>query len=144
MSSPMPPTAIVAQMMEHDAFSKWLGIEVLEVEAGYCKISMQVRPEMVNGFGILHGGVSFSFADSAFAFASNSRGQHAVSVDTSINHLAAVQIGDVLTAVAEELDVGRKLAHYQVIVFRKPEEKVALFKGMVYRKDQAWEIQSKD
>ena len=140
----MPPTAIVAQMMEHDAFSKWLGIEVLEVEAGYCKISMQVRPEMVNGFGILHGGVSFSFADSAFAFASNSRGQHAVSVDTSINHLAAVHIGDVLTAVAEELDVGRKLAHYQVTVFRKPEEKVALFKGMVYRKDQAWEIQSKD
>lgn len=134
----MKPDAIVAQMMQEDAFSQWLGIEVLEVGAGYSKIQMQIRPEMVNGFGIAHGGISFSFADSAFAFASNSRGQHAVSVDTSINHLAVVRVGDVLTAVAEELHLGRRLAHYQVSVYRGAEEKVALFKGMVYRKEQTW------
>ena len=134
----MTPEEIVEEMMKNDAFSKWLGIEVIMVEAGYCKLQMTVRPEMVNGFGILHGGVSFSFADSAFAFASNSQGRHAVSVDTSINHLAAVQIGDVLTAEAEELDLRHKLAHYQVTVYRRQQEKVALFKGMVYRKKEEW------
>lgn len=128
-------------MMKDDAFSQWLGIEILETALGSCKIRMQVRPEMVNGFRIAHGGITFSFADSAFAFASNSRGRHAVSVDTAINHLAAVKIGDVLTAVAEELDLGRRLAHYQVTVYRGDSEKVALFKGMVYRKDQLWEAE---
>ncbi len=139
MNNQMSPAAIVERMIEFDAFSQWLGIEVLETGLGYSKIQMTVRPEMVNGFRIAHGGITFSFADSAFAFASNSRGKHAVSVDTSINHLAAVKIGDILIAEAEELDVGRRLAHYQVTVYRGEGEKVALFKGMVYRKDQLWE-----
>lgn len=135
----LSPQEIVARMMATDAFSNWLGIEVLECREGYSKIKMTVRPEMVNGFGIAHGGITFSFADSAFAFASNSRGRHAVSVDTSINHLQAGKIGDQLTAVAEELSLGHRLAHYQVTVYRAGQEKIALFKGMVYRKEQSWE-----
>ncbi|MEL6971552.1 MAG: hotdog fold thioesterase [Bacteroidota bacterium] len=138
MPEPMTPNEIIDAMLKGDAFSQWLGVEVLAVEAGYCKIRMRVRPEMVNGFGILHGGVSFSFADSAFAFASNSRGRHAVSVDTSISHLAAVQVGDTLIAEAEELDLQHKLAHYQVTVYRNQDDKMALFKGMVYRKREEW------
>lgn len=141
MNSQLSPAAIVERMIEFDAFSQWLGIEVLETGLGYSKIRMQVRPEMVNGFRIAHGGITFSFADSAFAFASNSRGRHAVSVDTSINHLLAVKIGDELIAEAEELNLGHRLANYQVTVYRGTDEKVALFKGMVYRKDQVWEAQ---
>lgn len=129
---------IVRQMLSKDAFSKWLGIVVLETAPGFSRIRMVVRPEMVNGFGIGHGGITFSFADSAFAFASNSRGQHAVSIDTAIHHLAPVQVGDVLIATATEQHLGRRLGHYQVEVSREGGELVALFKGMVYRKDRSW------
>ena len=134
----MTPKEIVDEMMNNDAFSKWLGSEIITVKAGYWQIQMRVRPEMLNGFGILHGGVSFSFADSAFAFASNSQGRHAVSVDTHISHLAAVKAGEVLTAEAIEMNQQHKLAHYQVIVYRDRTEKVALFNGTVYRKKEEW------
>lgn len=138
MENKLSGKEIVNQMLAKDAFSQWLGIEVLEVAPGYCKIKMLIRPEMVNGFGIAHGGISFSFADSALAFACNSRGQHAVSIDTAINHLAPVKVGDQLVAIASEQHLGRRLAHYQVEVNRGEGELVALFKGMVYRKDQPW------
>jgi acyl-CoA thioesterase len=138
MKNKMSAEEIARQMLRKDAFSQWLGIELLEIAPGFSRIQMVVRPEMVNGFGIGHGGITFSLADSAFAFASNSRGQHAVSVDTAINHLAPVQVGDTLIATAKEQHLGRRLAHYQVEVNRQGEELVALFKGMVYRKDRDW------
>jgi acyl-CoA thioesterase len=130
---------IVDQMMAKDAFSQWLGIEILEVAPGFSRIQMRVRAEMVNGFGIGHGGITFSFADSAFAFASNSRGQHAVSIDTAINHLAPVKVGDDLIATAREQHLGQRLAHYQVEVSSGNGDLVALFKGMVYRKNEFWQ-----
>lgn len=139
MEDKMSAEDIVGQMLRKDAFSKWLGIEVLETAPGYSCIQMVVRPEMANGFGIAHGGITFSFADSAFAFASNSRGLHAVSIDTAIHHLAPVQVGDVLIATAKEQHLGRRLGHYQVDVSRNDGELVALFKGMVYRKDRNWD-----
>jgi acyl-CoA thioesterase len=138
MSTPPTATEIVDQMMAHDAFSQWLGIERLAEAPGACSLRMQVRPDMLNGFGIAHGGVTFSFADSALAFASNSQGQHAVSIETSINHLAPVHSGDWLIATARELHRSQRLAHYQVEVTRENGEKVALFKGIVYRKKQHW------
>ncbi len=144
MEHKMSAEEIVGQMLSKDAFSNWLGIEVLEIAPGFSRIQMVVRPEMVNGFGIGHGGISFSFADSAFAFASNSRGQHAVSIDTAINHLAPVQVGDVLVATAKEQHLGRRLGHYQVEIRREAEELVALFKGVVYRKDQSWGTTERD
>ena len=131
---------IVDAMYENDAFSQWLGIERLESAPGFSKVRMKVRKEMTNGFGIAHGGISFSLADSAFAFASNSRGQHAVSIDTSIYHAAAIHVGDVLTAEAVEENLGKRLAHYRVTVKNQNDEVVGLFKGMVYRKNQVWEV----
>ena len=139
MDNLLPPHEIIDRMLAKDAFSQWLGIECLSIGPGYCTLKMTVRREMVNGFGVAHGGISFSFADSAFAFASNSRGRHAVSVDTSINHLAPVMVGDVLTAKAVELHLGGRLAHYEVVICRADGTKVALFKGMVYRKNDLWE-----
>lgn len=131
---------IVNAMLEKDAFSQWLGISILEVAEGQAKIQMKIRAEMVNGFGIAHGGIAFSFADSAFAFASNSHGVHAVSIDSSMAHLKAVQVGDVLTAQSQEIKVGRTTANYLVHVFNQDNIQVALFKGTVFRLDKKWKL----
>jgi acyl-CoA thioesterase len=63
------PEDIVAQMYENDYFSQWLGIERLEVRAGYCRLGLEIRRDMLNGFGLAHGGIAYSLADSALAFA---------------------------------------------------------------------------
>ncbi len=125
------------QMMEGDAFSKWLGIEMIEVREGYARMKMTVRDEMLNGHGVMHGGISFSLADSAFAFASNSHGQKAVSIETSINHTKAVFSGDDLIATAEKESLSRSVGFYLVRVMRG-EELVGLFKGVVYRRAEEW------
>ena len=124
---------IVNNMYAADAFSQWLGIEIMEIGVGTCIISMTVRPEMVNGYGVAHGGITFSFADSAFAFASNSHGRKAVSIETSISHTRPVQVGDRLTAVAIELNLGNTIGIYQVVVKNQDNKTVALFKGNVFR-----------
>ncbi len=130
---------IVNKMYKNDAFSQWLGINFLDMGIGYCKINMMVRPEMTNGFGIAHGGISFSFADSAFAFASNSHGQHAVSIETSISHTKALMVGDTITAEATLKSRSKRLGIYDVVVKNQQEEIVALFKGTVFIKDTYWE-----
>lgn len=132
---------IVEKMYNADEFSQWLGIERIEEKPGYAILQMVVRPEMVNGFGIAHGGITYSLADSAFAFASNSRGKKAVSIETSINHLKTVYPGDLLRAEAEETSLGKKIAVYHVKVLRG-EELVAHFKGVVYRKEEDWIIEN--
>ena len=133
------PEKIVAAMMAEDTFSQWLGIEILEVKEGYCKIKMKVREEMLNGHRVMHGGISFSLADSAFAFASNSHGQKAVSIETSINHVKPVFEGDELIAIAEKENISKSLGQYLVRVSRG-EELVGLFKGLVFRKQEQWSI----
>lgn len=135
----MSPLAIFQAMYGQDPFSQWLGIELLHIGPGTCSLRMQVRAEMLNGFGVAHGGITFSLADSAFAFASNSRGQHALSVHCGVQHTAPVREGDVLTAVAQEDQLGAKLANYSVRIENQKGETVALFQGMVYRKSRAWE-----
>lgn len=127
------------QMYDQDAFSQWLGIEILEVAAGSAKLRMMVREEMTNGFKIAHGGITYSLADSAFAFASNSQGRHAVSVETSISHLAPVNIGDTLIAEAKEEKLGHKIGVYQIRIQNQRDELVASFKGTVYRTSKTWE-----
>ncbi len=131
---------IVEKMYENDAFSQWLGIEIVEIRPGYAKLKMRTRPEMLNGFGILHGGISFSFADSAFAFACNSRGRHAFSVDTSIAHLKKVKADEILFAVAAEVNLSHKIGLYEVRVLNEAEEPVALFKGSNYRSSREWDV----
>ena len=131
---------IARQMMEGDAFSQWLGIEALEIREGYARMKMTVRDEMLNGHGVMHGGISFSLADSAFAFASNSHGQKAVSIETSINHTKAVFSGDELIATAEKESLSRSVGFYLVRVARG-DELVGLFKGVVYRRQEEWETE---
>jgi acyl-CoA thioesterase len=92
--SDISPETVVQAMVNNDAFSKWLGIQVLAIKEGYSKITMKVRPEMMNGLGVVHGGVAFSFADSAFAFACNNRNQLSLALDTSIQFLKPVHVGD--------------------------------------------------
>ena len=128
----------IDRMLKNDAFSIWLGINVLEIKKGYCIAEMTVRDEMTNGFKIAHGGITYSFADSAFAFASNSQGKHAVSLETSISHLKKVESGDILTAVAKEINLTQKTGLYQIEIHNQYQELVAQFKGIVYRKSQDW------
>ena len=129
------PTAkeVVTHMMENDLFSQWLGIEVLDIKDGYSKIKMTVREEMINGFGIVHGGIAFSLSDSAFAFACNNRNNLSVALDTSINFTKPVHVGDVLTAEAKELHNGKSTGLYHITVTNQRDHVVALFKGTCFR-----------
>ncbi|MBI3138295.1 MAG: hydroxyphenylacetyl-CoA thioesterase PaaI [Sphingobacteriales bacterium] len=128
--------AVVDHMMKNDLFSQWLGIEVLEIKEGRSKIKMTIRPEMVNGFGIIHGGIAFSLADSAFAFACNNRNVLSVALDTSINFVRPVHVGDVLTAQATELHNGKSTGLYQIEIKNQKDHVVAVFKGLCYRTDK--------
>ncbi len=127
------PADVVQHMMQHDLFSQWLGIEVLETKEGYSKIKMIVRAEMINGFGIVHGGVAFSLADSAFAFACNNRNNLSVALDTSINFIKPVHVGDSLTAEAKELHNGRTTGLYHINILNQHDHTIAIFKGTCFR-----------
>ncbi|MEI2749043.1 MAG: hydroxyphenylacetyl-CoA thioesterase PaaI [Ferruginibacter sp.] len=130
-------SAVVTHMMQHDLFSQWLGIEVLEVREGYSKIKMTVRPEMINGFGIVHGGIAFSMADSAFAFACNNRNVLSVALDTSINFIKPVHVGDVLTAQAKEIHNGKSTGLYHISIQNQHDHEVAIFKGTCFRTNKS-------
>lgn len=128
--------AVVSHMMENDLFSQWLGIELVLIKEGYSKIKMTVRKEMINGFGIVHGGIAFSLADSAFAFACNNRNILSMALDTSINFLKPVHVGDELTAEATELHNGRTTGLYHIRISNQHDQEVAIFKGLCYRTEK--------
>ena len=132
------PQKITNQMLGNDAFSKWLGIEVLEISEGSCELQLTVRQEMTNGFDIAHGGITYSLADSALAFASNSHGRKSVSVETSISHTKPSIVGDILTAKAVEKSLSNKIAIYEITIANQNNIIVALFKGTVYRTSKEW------
>src|ERR1700741_4311953 len=129
---------VVDKMYNSDWFSQWLGIERLVVEEGRCVLRMKIRKEMLNGFGIAHGGITYSLADSGLAFASNSAGTQSVSIETSISHTKKGNEGDVLIAEAKELMSTGKTGIYDVVVKNQEHEIVALFKGTVYRTSKMW------
>src|SRR5688572_19339568 len=133
MSEQAMAERVVAAMLEQDEFSRWLGIDVTHVAPNAATVRMTVRPEMVNGFGVCHGGIAFSVADSALAFASNTHGRVTVSVENSIRYPAPVRPGDVLTATAVEESAGQRLAFFTVTVRKDDGEAVGLFRGTVYR-----------
>ncbi len=124
---------VVSHMMENDFFSQWMDVKVLEIKEGYSKIQMSIRKEMVNGFGIIHGGIPFSLADSAFAFACNNRNNLSVALDVTITFMKPVNPGDVLTAEAKEIHNGRSTGVYLILVTNQDNEQVALFKGTCFR-----------
>ena len=133
MNENLLATNVVNHMMENDYFSQWMGVQVLEVKEGYSRISMIIRKEMVNGFGIVHGGLPFSLADSAFAFACNNRNNLSVALDVTITFTKAVNVGDELTAEAKEVHNGRSTGVYLITVTNQKNEHVALFKGTCFR-----------
>ncbi len=134
----LTPEQIFHRMFDQDAFSQWMGMELLAVGPGSCSLRMPVRPEMLNGFGVAHGGITFSLADSAFAFACNSHGRHAVSIHCTVEHVAPVRAGDVLTATATEEHLGNSLSNYAIRVERADGAPVAFFRGVAYRKKTEW------
>lgn len=124
---------VVDHMMDSDLFSQWLGIEIKEVKEGYSKIKMKLRSEMINGFGVIHGGIAFSLGDSAFAFACNNRNNLSMALDTSITFTKSAQPGDELTAEAKELHNGRSTGLYLITITNQHNVQVALFKGTCFR-----------
>lgn len=131
---------IVNKMMAEDKFSLWLGIETVLIEQGHCILKMKIRSEMVNGFGIAHGGIAFSFADSALAFASNAYGRLSVALECSISFAVAVNVNDELTCEARELSLTNKTGTYHIEISNQKNEKVAFFKGTVYRTSKEWDV----
>ena len=132
---------VINTMMKNDFFSQWLAIRIIEEKEGYCKLGMEVRKEMLNGFGIAHGGITYSLADSALAFASNSKGRKSVSIETSISHIVSLKEKDSIIAEANCETETDKLGHYKVKVYLEndPGKTVALFKGIVYKTSKNWE-----
>ena len=124
-------------MLSQDAFSQWLGIEILECEIGRCKLGMTIRKDMLNSMNKAHGGISYSLADTAFGFAANTHGKYAVSIETSINHIEALDEGDYLIAESLIEKVNNKLG-FNIIEVKRGDELVALFKGVVYRTQKDW------
>jgi acyl-CoA thioesterase len=125
--------ACAQAMFERDAASRALGMAIEEARPGYARVSMPVTATMVNGHAIAHGGMTFSLADSAFAFACNSRNEPNVALQASISYISAVKLGDVLVAEAQERSSKARTGVYDVIVTRGKGELIALFRGVCYR-----------
>lgn len=134
----MEGTTIPYKMLSQDAYSSWLGIEILSCEIGRVKVGMTIRKEMLNSMDKAHGGISYALADTAFGFSANTHGRYAVSIETSINHIEALHLGDYITAEAT-LDVQKTKVGFNIVEVKKGDELVALFKGVVYRTNKNWE-----
>jgi len=132
------PEEIVGIMLKKDAFSKWMEIKLAYINLGACEIKTTVHAEMLNGFEILHGGITYSLSDSALAFASNSYGNKCVSIESSISHLRPAKVGDVLTAIAKEINRGKTVAVYEVTIINQDFKKVSHFKGTVHISAEIW------
>lgn len=124
-------------MAGQDRAARSLGIELEEVWAGGCRMSMRVREDMLNAVGLTHGGVTFTLADAAFAVASNSHGRVAVALNANITYTAASRAGETLTATAVEESCGARTATYRVDVRNRAGELMGLFTGTVYRRSDA-------
>ncbi len=135
---------VIDHMLANDAFTRWLGAGLVEVGIGRCTLRMTVRDEMVNGFGVAHGGIAYSLADSAMAFACNGSGRVTVALDTSMSYPAAVLVGDELVAVAEEESHTSRLGFYRVVVKKQDDTIVALFRGTVYRTQRMHDLESRE
>jgi acyl-CoA thioesterase len=133
----MQGAEIPHKMLSLDHFSQWLGMEILEAGIGKCKLGLRIRKDMINSMGKAHGGITYSLADSAFGFAANSLGKYAVSIETSIYHIEALEEGDYIEAQSI-IEVTRTKVGFHVVEVKRGEEIVALFKGVVYRTSKDW------
>lgn len=130
---------IPKKMLSQDPYSTWLGIEILEVSLGKCKVGLTIRPEMLNSMQKAHGGITYALADTAFGFAANTYGKYAVSIETSINHIEALGVDDYITAEST-VEVTKNRLGFHYVEVKRGEEIVALFKGVVYRTSKEWDL----
>jgi acyl-CoA thioesterase len=135
----MEGAKIPYKMLSQDPYSSWLGIEIISCEVGRVKVGMTIREEMLNSMNKAHGGISYTLADTAFGFTANTHGKYAVSIETSINHIEALDKGDYITAEAT-LDLQKTNIGFNVVEVKKGDTLVALFKGVVYRTNKDWEV----
>lgn len=138
--TPHTSSLIPKQMLSQDAYSRWLGIEIIEAQVGRVKVGMTIRIEMLNSMNKAHGGISYSLADTAFGFTANTHGKYAVSIETSINHIEALNEGDYITAQAT-VDLHKTKVGFNIVEVRRGKELVALFKGVVFRTNKEWEVE---
>lgn len=136
----MEPKKIKKFLNKNDLFAKSSGMKIVSLEYGKAVASMKVRKKHLNSVGILHGGAIFTLADFAFAAASNSYGNVAVSINATINFHNAVKTGK-LIAVARETSKSNRLASYTIIVEDDKNNLVASFTGMVYIKQTKLNLQ---
>ena len=134
----LTPKEIVTKMLSKDHFSNWLGITIENIEQGSTILKCTLKKEMLNGFEILHGGISYSLADSALAFAANSYGYKCVSIETSISHIRPVLLGDTLTAFCKEINRTKTIGIYEVNIENQHKKLVAIFKGIVKISEKTW------
>ncbi|MBU6340522.1 MAG: hotdog fold thioesterase [Bacteroidetes bacterium] len=135
----LEPIDIFHLMFDNDPFSRWMGMALVSIEKGSCTLRMQVRPEMLNGFGVAHGAITFALADSAFAFACNTSGYQSVSIHCTIEHVAPVEAGDWLEAIAIEERAGNRISNYSIRIIRSGDgAPVAFFRGICFHKNQNW------
>ena len=130
---------VVHGMLKKDAFTEWCGMEVLEIAPRRSVVQMRVRAEMANGFGVAHGGIVYSLADSALAFAANTHGKVTVAIENSISYPKAVRLGDVITATCEEESSSNRLGFYRVVVRNQKDEIVSTFRGTVYKTEKEFQ-----
>ena len=136
---PIDYNLIPKKMLSQDPFSTWLGVEILEVSLGICKVGLKIRPEMLNSMQKAHGGISYALADTAFGFAANTYGKYAVSIETSINHIEALEVEDYITAESK-VDVTKNRLGFHYVEVKRGDEIVALFKGVVFRTSKEWDL----
>ena len=129
----MTPLETAQYMLNQDEFSKWMGIKLIEVREKYCLIEMTVKKEMINGLKTVHGGVTFSLADSALAFSSNNTNEASVALNCMINFTKAVKLGDTLIAESVLISDTRKTGVYDISITNQHKVLVATFRGTVYK-----------
>ena len=132
----MSPHELALYMLAQDHFSQWMGIRLIEVREKYCRIEMPVKQEMINGLRTVHGGITFSLADSALAFSSNNTNDASVALHCAMNFTKAVKMGDTLTAESILISDTRKTGVYDISIRNQNDILVASFRGTVYKIDK--------
>lgn len=131
---------IVAHMMEKDEFSRWMGVEVLEVDEGYCRVKCSIKKAMLNGFYVTHGGIIFSLADSALAFSAATYGRVSLAIENSISFTQKTVEGDTLTAESRCLNLSHKTGLFEIKIRNQNEKLIALMKATVYRTSETFDV----
>ena len=132
----MSNTSPIQELVVHDTFSSWLGIRIIELSPFFARLSMEIRKDMLNGFGTAHGGIAFAFADTAFGYASNWEGKINVALDASITFTQPAKEGDILVAEARCLNNTRKTGLYSVDIKNNQNELVAAFQATCYKTEK--------